>query len=132
MKPNHQPIPIESNLSGEDFNFSISQNRIIFEILRSKMYANPTGSLIREISSNALDANNEAGNSHIPITISLPGDYLIIKDDGPGISPDRMENVFCVYGESTKRDTDELMGGYGLGGKSIFAYSDTFYIETTT
>src|SRR5206468_2322508 len=98
-------------------------------LLRNKLYNNPINSVVRELTSNAYDANVENKNEHIPVVISLPGEYLIIKDDGVGLSADRLQNVFCVYGESTKRDSDDFIGGYGLGGKSVFAYSQSFHIE---
>ena len=41
-----------------------------------------------------------------------------------------MADVFVNYGSSTKRDTDELTGGFGLGAKTPFSYTDNFTIET--
>jgi hypothetical protein len=111
----------------------------IFEMLRSKIYSDPIAAICREIAANARDANREVGNGKIPITIGMrqedpmSGDsslHLFFKDNGPGISPDRMANVFCKYAKSTKRDTDELTGGFGLGAKTPFAYTDAFTIIT--
>ena len=41
-----------------------------------------------------------------------------------------MMNVFCKYAKSTKRDTDDQTGGFGLGAKTPFAYTDAFTIIT--
>ena len=53
-----------------------------------------------------------------------------IKDQGPGISPDRISNIFVQYTASTKREDDIQTGAFGLGSKTPFSYSDTFTIIT--
>lgn len=113
--------------------FSIQDTGMIFDILRGKMYSNPILAICREISCNARDAHREIGKQDVPIQISLPNNlspYFKIKDFGPGISPDRMTNIFIKYTASTKRDDNTQTGGFGLGAKTPFSYSDTFSIET--
>jgi hypothetical protein len=113
--------------------FSIKDQGMIFDILRSKMYSNPILAICREISSNARDAHREVGTPERPIEIHLPfglePNYRI-RDFGPGISPDRMLNVFIQYTASTKRDDNTQTGGFGLGAKTPFAYSDQFEVTT--
>lgn len=113
--------------------FSIGDSGIVFDVLRSKMYSNPISAICREISCNARDAHREVGRSDIPIEIYLPNimePYFKIKDIGPGISPDRIENIYIKYGASSKRNDESLTGMYGLGAKTPFSYSDTFTITT--
>jgi Histidine kinase-, DNA gyrase B-, and HSP90-like ATPase len=105
--------------------------------LRSKMYSDPINAICREISSNSRDANREVKNEKIPVRIEFndslfaPGDLSIsFSDDGPGISPDRMENIFVNYGASTKRDSNKQTGGFGYGAKTPFSYTDSFQIVT--
>jgi hypothetical protein len=100
------------------------------------MYKNPIGAICREVASNSRDANRESENN-VPIEISINDSALTssdltisFKDAGPGISPDRMADVFVNYGSSTKRDTNEYTGGFGLGAKTPFSYTDNFSIET--
>lgn len=115
--------------------FGIGNLQIIFDILRNKLYKNPILAICREISANARDANREAGKGNVPIEIWLPthaAPSLLIKDQGKGIDPDRMKNVFINYGASTKRDDNVQQGAFGIGAKSGFAYSDTFTVITTT
>lgn len=130
MKLPEKKYEVETNIVGKDISFRISNNAVMFEILRSKLYEDPIGSICREISSNARDANREAGNEDKPIEIWIPGEYYVLKDSGPGISPSRMENVYCVFGESTKRKSNEETGGYGLGAKCPFSITDQFTILT--
>ncbi len=105
----------------------------IFGLLRTKIYSDVIGSICREIASNSRDANREVGNKN-PIEISIEvlnsTTYVIFKDNGPGISTDRMENVFCKYIASSKRTDSNQTGGFGLGAKTPFAYTDKFNVIT--
>lgn len=119
-------------LAEEQF-FSIQDQGMIFDILRNKMYSNPILAICREITCNARDAHREVGKADVPIQIFLPisGEpYFKVKDFGPGISPDRISNIFIKYTASTKRSDNIQTGGFGLGAKTPFSYSDTFNIKT--
>lgn len=113
--------------------FSVEDQGMIFDILRNKMYSNPILAICREIACNARDAHREVGKPDEPIHIQLPvglqPEYRI-KDYGPGISTDRMLNVFIKYTASTKRQDNMQTGGFGLGAKTPFSYSDQFHITT--
>lgn len=115
--------------------FAIGDVSIILEILRSKIYSNPIHIVCQEIMSNARDAHREVGKDSVPIRITIPNALdtnLTIRDFGPGITPDRMANIFIQYGKSTKRSDNKQTGGFGLGAKTPFSYSDSFAIETIT
>lgn len=122
----------------KEFSFGIkdADMGLVLEILRSKLYSNPIGAICREIASNSRDANRESENN-VPIEIAInhsalsASDMTIsFKDFGPGISPERMADVFVNYGSSTKRESDTYTGGFGLGAKTPFSYTDNFTIET--
>lgn len=125
---------------GKERMFSIDDsNDVIFSILRDKMYSNKIGAVCREVASNSRDANREAGlatmNSEIEFTDSdamygLGDTCIVFRDFGIGITPDRMENVFMKYAASTKRSSNSQTGGFGLGAKTPFAYTDSFIIKT--
>lgn len=115
--------------------FGIGDEVVIMQILRSKMYSNPIKTICQEIMSNARDAHREVGTPKKAISVKLPNkidNAYKVQDFGPGITPDRMGNVFIKYGNSTKRKKNVETGGFGLGAKSPFAYSDTFTIVTVT
>lgn len=129
---------IETSGNFKEFEFGIKQTDmdLVIEILRSKMYKNPIAAICREISSNSRDANRESQNES-PIEIGFQDSPFItseiciyFKDKGLGISPDRMADVFVNYGASTKRESNEFTGGFGLGAKTPFSYTDNFWIET--
>lgn len=133
---NNQEI-ILGNVDTQMFSIDDS-NAMIFDILRNKLYSNKIGSISREIASNSRDAHRESGtdkNIEIEFTndnfLSAIGDTSIIfRDYGIGISPDRMETIFLKYAASTKRDSDLQTGGFGIGSKTPFCYTDSFVIKT--
>jgi len=129
---------IKTSEQFKELNFGIKScdMGLVLDILRSKMYSNPIGAICREVASNSRDANREAENN-VPIEITInnsalsPSDLTItFKDNGPGISPERMADVFVNYGSSTKRESNAFTGGFGLGAKTPFSYADNFTIET--
>jgi len=133
MKIENSPIFIETSSNFESHKFGIDDLSMIFEILRSKLYSNPIGSIVREISCNARDAHREVGKENIPIEITLPNRLepsFQVRDFGPGISKERMSNVFVKYTASTKRSDNYQNGGFGLGAKTPFSYTDSFTIIT--
>ena len=123
-------------IRSEDFaeiNFQIGDPILIMEILRKNMYSNPIKSICQEIMANARDAHVEVGNEEVPIKVTLPTKeepVWICQDFGPGINPKRMIDVYSRFGCSTKRNTNNQVGGFGLGSKVIFAYTDSCLITT--
>jgi len=118
---------------GPKYQCSISEASFIFNLLRSKIYSNPIRIVCQEILSNGRDAHREVGKEGVPIKVYLPNSMSnkwICRDFGPGITPDRMENVFVRYGASTKRGDNHQTGGFGIGAKTPWAYNDTFGIQT--
>lgn len=123
----------------EEKEFSIDTNSdMIIKLLRDKMYQNKIGAVCREVISNSRDANRENNKKHVPVKVELihnksyiSDEYSIsFSDEGIGINPERMDNIFLKYGSSTKRDTNDYTGGFGIGAKTPFAYSDEFFIDT--
>lgn len=100
---------------------------MVFQMFTKNIYSNPIGSVVREITSNCFDSHVEA-YVKFPVIIRKSYDqltdtyYLSFIDKGVGMSPDRIENIYGVYFESTKNDTDDQIGGFGIGGKTPLAY----------
>lgn len=133
MKLNIETPNVEASDIFAERMFSIGDHGMIFDILRSKLYSNPIAAICREYASNARDSHREAGKPNEPIQIQLPNNlepYFKVKDTGVGISPDRVADIFVKYGASTKRDTNTLTGGFGLGSKVFFSYAQDFAVIT--
>lgn len=97
----------------------------------SKFYSDAIGSLIRESASNALDSHREAGIEE-PIIVALKQDNngnweFSVEDHGVGMDDKDVQNVISKYGKSTKRQSVNQLGAFGLGFKSSLAYTSSFY-----
>lgn len=117
----------------ESKKFSINFNQKIFNLLSSKIYANPIKALIREIGCNAYDSHVAANKKDIPFEVHLPNtleNYFSVKDFGLGLSQDDVLNLYSQYGASTKSNSNDFVGAMGIGSKSPFAYSDSFMVES--
>ena len=112
---------------------SIAANGKAFKALTDNLYQNKIGSIVREISANAIDAQNQAGNGEIPFQIHLPDTFepwFSVRDFGIGLSPEIMKNVFLTLFESTKDQSNDSIGAFGLGSKTPLAYTDQFTITS--
>ena len=116
----------------KSLNFSLGDPAVIIDILRNRMYETKIQSLVQEYLCNARDANREVGQTRsIEVTFPSKQDMTFsVRDWGLGITPDRMEQVFVIYGASTKRETNAMTGGWGLGSKSAWSYTPSFTIVT--
>lgn len=113
--------------------FDIGDPTIIIDFLSKNIYSNPIKICTQEYITNARDAHIEVGKKDVPILVKLPNRFdptFKIRDFGPGITPQRMKDVFIRYGVSTKRKDNGQSGGWGLGCKSAWSYTDTFEIRT--
>jgi hypothetical protein len=122
---------LKTNAKFERQQFGIKDMSLVMDLL-SKLYANPIQSLTQEYVSNARDANREV-NSTKPIEITVPTRFsptLKVRDYGLGISPKRIEDIFLFYCSSSKTNTNNQVGMFGIGSKSAFAYTDSFTIVT--
>ena len=123
---------LETNAQVESQNFGIGDASVVIEILRNRLYSHPIRTLVQEYISNARDAMREVGNT-APYDVTIPtrlNPTFKVRDYGPGITPDRMGSVFVNYGSSTKRNTNNQTGGFGIGAKSAWSYTDSFTIVT--
>jgi hypothetical protein len=135
MKLKTPDIKVETSSDFETQQFGVGDLSLIFEILRSKVYSNPIKIICQEVMSNARDAHREVNKDNVPIEVTTPTfaeRFLKIRDFGPGITPKRMADVFIKYAASTKRDTDDQTGGFGLGAKTPFSYTDQFTVISVT
>lgn len=112
--------------------FSIGDPSVVIEILRNRLYKHKIRTLVQEYICNARDATREIKSTN-PVEVTVPTilePTFKVRDYGPGISPDRMSKVFIQYGSSTKRDSNNQVGGFGIGAKSAWSYTDSFNITT--
>lgn len=124
----------ESNIETAFKAFSIQASPVAFDILSSRLYSNTTLAIVRELLSNAYDAMAEAHTLNTKkIEVHFPDiiePKFTIRDYGNGLSENEIFNLYTTFFQSTKRDSNEFTGCYGLGSKSPFAYCDSFMVES--
>lgn len=113
---------------GESQKFQMAQTGHFFEVLSKTLYANGRLAVIREVLCNAWDSHIASGVMGTAVDIILNNNELIIRDYGSGIPHDLIHEIYCIYGNSTKKNDGNQTGGFGLGSKAPFAYSDHFTI----
>ena len=77
------------------------------------LYADQRLAVVREYISNAVDATRVAGRTD-PVMVTTPTllePNFIVTDRGVGMSTAEVEATFLAFAASTKRDSNELVGG---------------------
>jgi hypothetical protein len=119
---------VDSTTTTKKMGFAKGSESMQFKAFTEYIYSNPIGSLVREITSNCFDSHVEAGVENTPVLIKKTYDhqtdtyYISFIDYGVGLSEQRIEDIYMNYFASTKRDSDSLIGGWGLGSKTPLAY----------
>jgi len=117
--------------ASESAAFGIANNAKIFRILIDGLYADKIQSITREIWSNALDAHVQAGCADRPFSVSFPNPFdptFRVRDYGISLTHDQVMHMYTSLGHSTKEDTNDAIGKFGIGSKSPFSYTDNFTV----
>lgn len=112
---------------------SVQMNKEMFKLLSSDIYRNKIRALIRELLTNAVDSHVAANTLHKKIKIKAPTSLdpqFSVRDYGTGLSDEMVHKCFLSYGFSTKRDSNDFNGQFGIGAKVTFSYSQSFMITS--
>ena len=125
-------VATSATLGGKEaIAFGISDDPAFFHVLSTSLYNNPTLAVVRETVCNSWDAHIEAGKTDTPIRITIDTDnFITFRDFGNGIPDELIGSIYGVYGASTKKSNSSVTGGFGLGCKSPFAYTDSFQVTS--
>ena len=111
--------------------FTLVDENLFIGMYRKHIYVDPARVVPQEYLCNARDAHREVSQSK-RIRVTLPNGLdprLVIRDYGPGIDDERIK-IFTRYGDSTKRSDDDQTGGWGIGCKCAWSYTDSFTMST--
>lgn len=111
--------------------YKIAANGKAFKILIDKLYSDKPRAVVRELWTNALDAHVMEGNQDKPFECHLPTafePYFEVRDFGISMTHEGVMDLYSTVFESSKENTNEQAGQFGLGSKSPFAYTDTFTV----
>ena len=127
-------VDVKTNMQMTSIKAELAQDKLhkMWDLLQSP-YRDPIASLIREYVSNCFDSHIEAGVD-TPVYVTLEEDqsgwYWACEDFGVGLSEDRCKNIFMKYLTSTKEETNDQIGAFGMGSKSGLGYTDVVHIRT--
>lgn len=103
----------------------------IFGVL-TNIYSDPAKAVVQEYASNGYDSHVLAGQDR-PVEVTFPS-YLnssfVVRDFGVGMSRAELEDIYSKYGASTKRETNNQIGAFGLGAKSALALTNSFTVNS--
>lgn len=131
MKLNQVTNEYATNNGVSHGRFKVANNSVMKQILSDFLYSDKIKAVIRELSTNAYESHLDAGWPDKPFQINLPTNLnpqFSIRDFGTGLDKEKLESLYCTYGLSTKRTSDEYTGCFGIGSKSPFAYTDLFTV----
>jgi anti-sigma regulatory factor (Ser/Thr protein kinase) len=116
-----------------EIELGLSDQKKAIELLYSQ-YVNPIQTCVQELVSNAFDAHRDANKNDVPVKITIPNElnefYFSVRDFGNSMDVDTIKNVYMRVNASTKSNSNKSIGGFGIGSKTPWAYTDTFILKT--
>lgn len=134
MKIETEKLGIETNFT-PDQTVQISSREqdasIWTAMLINQKYSDGIEATAREIISNAIDAQTLNGDVR-RIDISLPSatSDWVFTDHGPGMTKEVLTGEYLWLGRSTKRESTELIGAFGLGSKTPLAFATSYTLRS--
>lgn len=108
----------------------IDQSAAMFNLLSSNLYSDGPLAAIREVLCNAWDIHVLMNITDKPLTVTLSGNEVTIRDYGCGLHDDQMVPIYGTFGGTTKVHDGKQNGGFGLGSKAPFAVADHFQVTS--
>ena len=113
----------------------IKVDGLAHQMMIDGIYSNKVNSVFREISTNARDSHIQAGvTTPFEITIfhsqsNASFCTVNIQDFGTGMSEEEVLTYLCNLNSSSKRDSNDVVGCFGIGSKSVFSLTNTYTYE---
>lgn len=101
----------------------------IISLVRDKLYPNPDKAALCETICNAIDEHRKHAVKR-PVDVVITKTEVVVRDYANGLSMEDVVNVFFAFGASTKKDSDEAIGGFGIGAKAPSAYAQSWTVES--
>lgn len=145
LKLDERKAERDGSLTEKVFNVKCSPQA--FKILADNLYSNKDRAVVRELTCNSHDSHLEKYGdkaNEIPIDIHIPNylePWFSIRDYGNGMSHEFMMGEievngqkvgYCTAFHSSKSDSNEQSGLYGLGKLAILSVTDSYSITSIT
>jgi hypothetical protein len=119
--------------SFEQRDVAVGDVAFILDLFADKIYSNKERAVIRELACNAHDSHVMAGTTDVPFNVHLPTalePWFSIRDYGTGLKDNEIAEVYGAIGVSTKRDSNEVIGCFGIGSLSPYSMCDSFVVKS--
>ena len=126
-----QDVVISDDFEQRDV--AIGDVAFILDMFADKVYSNKERAVIRELACNAHDSHVMAGTTDVPFNVHLPTalePWFCIRDYGTGLKDNEIAEVYGAIGVSTKRDSNEVIGCFGIGSLSPYSMCDSFVVKS--
>lgn len=133
MKLESAPQDVMLPESFEQRDVAIGDVAFILDMFADKVYSNKERAVIRELACNAHDSHVMAGTTDVPFKVHLPTElepWFSLRDYGTGLPDDDIANIYGAIGVSTKRDSNEVIGCFGIGSLSPYSMCDSFTVKS--
>ena len=120
-----QKVQTSGNIQSASCTIDAEDMRYIASLLRNN-YSDTILATMREIIANGIDVSNGR-----KVDVQLPTRLepnFIVRDYGCGLSEEDMMGLYTKYGKSTKRDSNNAIGGFGIGRFAPLSYADSFIV----
>ena len=101
----------------------------IISLVRDKLYPNPDKAALCETICNAIDEHRKHAVKR-PVDVVITKTEVVVRDYAKGLSQDDVVNIFFAFGASTKKDSEDAIGGFGIGAKAPSAYAQSWTVES--
>lgn len=122
----NQPV---TNAPGEQKPLSIALTQHSLDVLSRRLYSNPLQAAVREYLTNAWEVTPDLEHKPIVVRPTVSHPVYSIRDFGPGLSPDAVNDYFCTFFATTKQFANGI-GGFGLGCKTGLAISESLTVTS--
>ena len=137
---NNQKTLSQTDNIGRTAKATIKASARLFSFFSDQIYSNSYVAIWRELVANGMDAQVVAGRSDKPVIVTLPTDYTPyakVRDFGTGMSElfligdENTPSKFMAFTDaSTKENSNDFIGGFGIGSKAPLSYTEQFGIHS--
>lgn len=111
------------NNNTSEFTIDEKSKPFFMQLMRSGIYTNKEAAVVREYTTNAID-EHVTHNVNKPVEIHVPTfaePFIYVRDFGAGLTDKEIRQIYISYGNSTKRNSNDVTGCMGIGCKAAFA-----------
>ena len=115
----------------ETTSVNIETSPTAVKVLTENLYSNIPLAIVRELCTNAMDANHRANQPPNNFSIHFPTvseSYFSVEDHGIGMTKEEVLYVYTTFFKSTKSGDNDNTGMFGLGSKTPLAYTKSFSV----